>query len=36
MKASDIENLFSQAGLSEMTIQYYLQGMVISATAKKP
>ena len=36
MEASDIEDLYRQAGLSEITTKYYLQGMVISASAIKP
>ena len=36
MKSSDIENLFNQAALSEITTKIYLQGMVISASVIKP
>lgn len=36
MKASDIENLYKQAGLMGITTRSYLQGMVISASAIKP
>jgi len=36
MKTSDIECLFKQAGLKEITTRSYLQGMVISASAIKP
>ena len=36
MKASDISALFKQAGLTEITTKNYLQGMVISVSAKKP
>lgn len=36
MRANDISSLFKQAGLTEITIKNYLQGMVISVSAIKP
>ena len=36
MKANDISYLFKQAGLTEIAIKNYLQGMVISVSAIKP
>ena len=36
MKASDLDNLFKQAGLTEIMIKRYLYGMVISVLAIKP
>jgi len=36
MKASDISDLFKQAGMIKITTKNYLQGMVISVSAIKP
>lgn len=36
MKASDISAFFKQAGLTEIIIRNYLQGMVVSVSAVKP
>jgi len=36
MNASDVSLLFEQAGLIEITENHYLQGMVISVSARKP
>jgi len=36
MNTTDISNLFKQAGLTEISTKYYLQGMVVSVSAVKP